>query len=71
MSVSQVSLIPSVVLHRGAPVAGYLLDAYGGPSAGIQAYRPAMYYAGSVSLASAVLVATVAVLVRTGGNRQS
>ncbi|RYO78876.1 hypothetical protein DL763_009481 [Monosporascus cannonballus] len=40
----------------GAPIAGYLLDAYGGTDAGIQAYRPAMFYAGSMALAAAGLV---------------
>ncbi|OAQ73140.1 monocarboxylate permease [Pochonia chlamydosporia 170] len=41
----------------GAPIAGYLLNAYGGEKAGLEAYRPAMYYAGSLSLASAGLIA--------------
>ncbi|KIK65056.1 hypothetical protein GYMLUDRAFT_39459 [Collybiopsis luxurians FD-317 M1] len=36
----------------GAPVAGWLLDAYGGSGAGIVAYRPAMYYAGSLTVGS-------------------
>ncbi|RYP44494.1 hypothetical protein DL768_009033 [Monosporascus sp. mg162] len=40
----------------GAPIAGYLLDAYGGTEAGIQAYRPAMFYAGSMALAAAGFV---------------
>lgn len=43
----------------GAPIAGYLLAAYGGQANGLQAYRPAMYYASSLSLASAGLVALV------------
>ena len=43
----------------GPPIAGYLLDAYGGESAGLKAYRPAMYYAGTLSLAAAGLVAFV------------
>ncbi|KAI1818363.1 major facilitator superfamily domain-containing protein [Poronia punctata] len=50
----------------GAPIAGYLLDAYGGENAGFQAYRPAMYYAGSLALASAGLVE----LVRFRSNRK-
>ncbi|KAF2222349.1 major facilitator superfamily transporter, partial [Elsinoe ampelina] len=29
----------------GAPIAGYLLEAYGGEQAGLKAYRPAMFYA--------------------------
>ncbi|TDZ36027.1 Aspyridones efflux protein apdF [Colletotrichum spinosum] len=43
----------------GAPIAGYLLQAYGGADNGLQAYRPAMFYAGSLALASAVSVAMV------------
>lgn len=41
----------------GAPIAGYILNAFGGEEAGgFKAYRPAMYYAGSMSLAAAILV---------------
>ncbi|KAK7751431.1 hypothetical protein SLS62_006687 [Diatrype stigma] len=40
----------------GAPIAGYLLEAYGGTDAGFQAYRPAMFYAGSMALGAAGLV---------------
>ncbi|KAK1475822.1 major facilitator superfamily transporter [Colletotrichum cuscutae] len=43
----------------GSPIAGYLLEAYGGAEGGLQAYRPAMFYAGSLSLAAAGLVAMV------------
>jgi MFS family permease len=42
---------------QGAPIAGYLLEAYGGKDEGLQAYRPAMFYAGSLALGSAGLVA--------------
>ena len=41
----------------GAPIAGYMLDAYGGEAAGFKAYRPAIFYAGSLTLTSAALVA--------------
>jgi hypothetical protein len=44
---------------QGAPIAGYLLDAYGGQDAGFQAYRPAMFYAGSLALAAAGFVELV------------
>jgi hypothetical protein len=44
---------------QGAPIAGYLLAAYGGEDSGIAAYRPAMYYAASLSIGSAGLVALV------------
>ncbi|KAK3683163.1 hypothetical protein LTR37_020502 [Vermiconidia calcicola] len=40
----------------GAPIAGYILDAYMGTEDGVAAYRPAMYYAGSMSLGAAILV---------------
>ena len=40
----------------GAPIAGYLLAAYGGTDAGFEAYRPAMFYAGSLALGAAGLV---------------
>ncbi|KAH7112910.1 putative monocarboxylate transporter [Dendryphion nanum] len=43
----------------GAPIAGYLLEAYGGVEAGLAAYRPAMFYAGSLTLASAGLILAV------------
>ncbi|KAH6655837.1 major facilitator superfamily domain-containing protein [Truncatella angustata] len=43
----------------GAPIAGYLLDAYGGSDSGLQPYRPAMFYAGSLALGAAGLVASM------------
>jgi MFS family permease len=43
----------------GAPIAGYLLDAYGGETAGFKAYRPAIFYAGGLALLSAVMVAAL------------
>ncbi|KDQ59475.1 hypothetical protein JAAARDRAFT_56493 [Jaapia argillacea MUCL 33604] len=43
----------------GAPIAGYILERYGGTEAGRAAFRPAMYYAGSMSLGSASFVAGV------------
>ncbi|KAI0817266.1 major facilitator superfamily domain-containing protein [Xylaria sp. FL0064] len=43
----------------GAPIAGYLLDAYGGQDGGFQAYRPAMFYAGSLALGAAGFVELV------------
>lgn len=41
---------------KGAPIAGYILGAYGGTEAGLKAYRPAMFYAGSLALVSAVMI---------------
>ncbi|KAI0868613.1 major facilitator superfamily transporter [Hypoxylon argillaceum] len=49
----------------GAPIAGYLLDAYGGQDSGFQAYRPAMFYAGSLALGAAGFIE----LVRFRANR--
>lgn len=46
----------------GSPVAGWLLQAYGGSSAGRAAFRPAIYYAGSLALASAGLIAGMRML---------
>ncbi|EPS45972.1 hypothetical protein H072_11 [Dactylellina haptotyla CBS 200.50] len=40
----------------GAPIAGYLLDAYGGETAGFTAYRPAIFYAGSLAIGATLLV---------------
>ena len=42
---------------QGAPIAGFLLSAYGGEGAGIDAYRPAIFYAGSTALAASGMVA--------------
>lgn len=54
----------------GAPIAGYLLDAYGGENVGFEAYRPAIFYAGSMALGAAGLVAFIRLrLSRTGGRR--
>lgn len=43
----------------GAPIAGFILDAYGGADSGFKSYRPAIFYAGSMALGSAGLVAYV------------
>ncbi|KAJ2975159.1 hypothetical protein NQ176_g5674 [Zarea fungicola] len=43
----------------GSPIAGYLLEAFGGTEKGLSAYRPAMFYGGSLSLFSALLVLIV------------
>ncbi|KAM6478555.1 MFS general substrate transporter [Trichoderma sp. SZMC 28011] len=34
----------------GAPIAGYILDEHGGSDAGLKAFRPAMFYAGSLAM---------------------
>ncbi|KAF2083811.1 MFS general substrate transporter [Saccharata proteae CBS 121410] len=43
----------------GAPIAGFMLNAYGGEDAGFEAYRPAIFWAGSMSAAAAGLTAFV------------
>ncbi|KFH41632.1 putative transporter-like protein [Hapsidospora chrysogenum ATCC 11550] len=60
---ARVSIAMSMVLTgwvggylMGAPIAGFLLQAYGGAEGGLQAYRPAMFYAGSLALVSAALI---------------
>lgn len=42
--------------YQGAPIAGYLLAAYGGENSSLSAYHPAIFWAGSMALGSAVLV---------------
>ncbi|KAJ7890303.1 monocarboxylate transporter, partial [Mycena leptocephala] len=40
----------------GAPIAGYLLNAYGGADSTLSAYHPAMFYAGSMGMGATGLV---------------
>ncbi|TFB01792.1 putative transporter [Trichoderma ghanense] len=40
----------------GAPIAGYILDSFGGADGGLHAYRPAMFYAGALALTSGVFI---------------
>ncbi|KAM0749364.1 MFS general substrate transporter [Meredithblackwellia eburnea MCA 4105] len=40
----------------GSPIAGYLLEAYGGASGSIASYHPAIWYAGSMAAGAAALV---------------
>lgn len=44
---------------QGAPIAGWILERYGGSEAGRAAFRPAMYYAGSMSLGSVAFVLVI------------
>ncbi|KAJ7618010.1 major facilitator superfamily domain-containing protein [Roridomyces roridus] len=50
----------------GAPIAGYLLNAYGGPESTLSAYHPAMFYAGSMAMGSAGLVSLLRLKTSTG-----
>ncbi|KAJ9205269.1 putative monocarboxylate transporter [Paecilomyces variotii] len=43
----------------GAPIAGYILSASGGQQKGIEAYHPAIFYAGSMALGATSLVGFV------------
>lgn len=47
----------------GAPIAGYILNASGGQAGGIGAYRPAIFYAGSMATAATILSAVVRIKV--------
>jgi MFS family permease len=40
----------------GAPIAGYLLAAFGGTGEGIKAYRPAVFWAGGMAFAATAIV---------------
>ncbi|PNP57344.1 hypothetical protein THARTR1_02341 [Trichoderma harzianum] len=40
----------------GAPIAGYILESFGGADGGLHAYRPAMFYAGALALVSGVFI---------------
>jgi len=48
---------------EGAPIAGYLLAAYGGEQSTLNAYHPAIFYAGSMALGAAGLVFTMRVAI--------
>lgn len=48
---------------KSAPIAGYLLAAYGGEHSTLNAYHPAIFYAGSMALGAAGLVATLRLVV--------
>jgi hypothetical protein len=41
---------------QGAPIAGYLLAAYGGEFGSTKSYHPAIFFAGSAALASSLLI---------------
>lgn len=43
----------------GAPIAGYILEAYGGPDANFTQYRPAIFYSGGMAVGAAALVGVV------------
>ncbi|KAJ6474408.1 major facilitator superfamily domain-containing protein [Mycena vitilis] len=49
----------------GAPIAGYLLNAYGGADSTLEAYHPAIFYAGSMGLGATGLVFLVRARIST------
>ncbi|KAJ7505928.1 putative monocarboxylate transporter [Mycena galericulata] len=49
----------------GAPIAGFLLNAYGGADGTLSAYHPAMFYAGSMAMGAAGLVSLMRVMTST------
>ena len=49
---------------KGAPIAGYLLDAFGGTEAGLAAFRPAFFYAGALTLASAGMILAIRLMIK-------
>jgi hypothetical protein len=46
----------SITHAQGAPIAGYLLNAYGGAESMLSAYHPAMFYSGSMGMGTVGLV---------------
>ncbi|KAI5479812.1 hypothetical protein MNV49_002624 [Pseudohyphozyma bogoriensis] len=58
------SLMPGVIstLFMGAPIGGYILDAFGGAEGGFVAFRPAIFYSGCLSLAAAGLVLAIRII---------
>lgn len=59
VSLSATCAFGKPLMRKGAPIAGYILDAHGGADSGFEAYRPSMFYAGSLALAASGLVAAV------------
>lgn len=44
---------------QGAPIAAYILEAHGGEKSTLEAYHPAMFYAGSFAVVAMALVGIV------------
>lgn len=49
----------------GAPIAGYLLAAYGGQDGGASAFKPAIFWAGGMAAGAAGIVATLRLMKST------
>jgi hypothetical protein len=50
---------------KGAPIAGYLLNAYGKGHPTLQSYHPAMFYAGSMALGASGMVGMARLKINT------
>jgi hypothetical protein len=48
-----------LMFYQGAPVARFILECYGRAEVRRAVFRPAMYYAGSMSLGSAAFVVAI------------
>ncbi|KAM0754661.1 MFS general substrate transporter [Meredithblackwellia eburnea MCA 4105] len=46
----------SIGYFWGSPIAGFLLEAFGGVDAGFKAFQPAIFYSGALSLAACLLI---------------
>jgi MFS family permease len=55
-TMSMVTMSRAFGAALGGPIAGYILDAFGGPGGGVAAYRPALFITGGLSMLSASLV---------------
>ncbi|RGP64324.1 hypothetical protein FLONG3_9597 [Fusarium longipes] len=55
MAMMIVGWILGYLLVKGSPIAGFLLERHGGADGGLGAYRPAMFYAGSMSAVATIL----------------
>lgn len=54
----------------GAPIAGYLLAAYGGQDAGMKAFRPAIFWAGGMAAGAAGIAAALRLMKSTDLRRK-
>ncbi|PWN53696.1 MFS general substrate transporter, partial [Violaceomyces palustris] len=59
LSMSMITMSRALGTALGGPTAGYLLDAFGGPGSGTQAYRPALFIMGSLSIVSSMVIGSL------------
>jgi hypothetical protein len=58
-------IVPRANSSKGAPIAGYLLEAYGKGHPTLEAYHPAMLYAGSMASGASVMVVLARLKINT------